>query len=74
VLKDAQCQLAVDANLTDLMPNGIGREVVREKVDVIEVQYAEMGVTNLQPELTRAQALLEPLLGRNRTTLSSLRV
>lgn len=76
ILKDAQCQLAVDANSTDLMPNGLGKEVVKEKVDVVEVQYAESGVTNAQPDFTKAQALLEPLfeIGKSGFTLTSERV
>src|SRR5688572_8818215 len=34
----AQCQLACDAAGTDLLPNGTGREVIRQKVDVIETE------------------------------------
>jgi len=61
VLKDAQAQLAVDAQNADLMPTGTGREVVMEKVDVVQVQYAESGNTNPQPIFTKAEALLKPL-------------
>lgn len=61
VLKDAQAQLAVDANAQDLMPTGAGREVVMERVDVVQVQYAESGNTNPQPIFTKAEALLKPL-------------
>ena len=61
VLKDAQAQLAVDAQNMDLMPTGTGREVVMEKVDVIQVQYAESGNSNPQPVFTKAEALLKPL-------------
>lgn len=74
-LKDAVAQLACDANTAELMPVGDGREVLREKVDVIETQYAQSGVTNVQPVFTKAEALLEPLLIRGVWgTLSSLRV
>lgn len=62
VLKSAQAQLAADANLQDLMPVGAGKEVVMEKVDVVQVQYAETGDTNPQPIFTKAEALLKPLL------------
>ena len=62
VLKDAQAQLAVDAQNADLMPAGTGREVVMEQVDVVQVQYAETGDTNPQPIFTKAEALLKPLL------------
>lgn len=61
ILKDAQAQLAVDANSQDLMPTGTGREVIMERVDVVQVQYAESGNTNPQPIFTKAEALLKPL-------------
>lgn len=61
VLKDAQAQLAVEAQKADLMPTGTGREVVMERVDVVQVQYAESGNTNPQPIFTKAEALLKPL-------------
>lgn len=61
VLKDAQAQLAIDAQDMDLMPTGTGREVVMEQVDVIQVQYAETGNSNPQPIFTKAEALLKPL-------------
>jgi hypothetical protein len=63
-LIDAQCQLAMDVTaLGDLMPNGgTGREVIRDKVDVIEQQFAETGDTAPQPVLVKAMALLQPLL------------
>lgn len=64
-LKLAQSQLVTDANLQDLMPSGSGKEVVSEKVDVIEIQYAQSGSTNPQPIFTKAKALLKPLLKRN---------
>ena len=62
VLKDAQCQLATDANTQDLMPTGTGREVIGEKVDVIEVTYATTGNTTVSPDFVKAKALLSPLL------------
>lgn len=62
VLKDAQCQLAVDAAALDLQPSGDGREVIREKVDVLETEYRPGAGGNPQPALTKARAMLEPLL------------
>lgn len=62
VLKSAQCQLAVDAAALDLQPSGDGREVIREKVDVLETEYRPGAGGNPQPALTKARALLEPLL------------
>ena len=75
-LKDAQAQLAVDASSQELMPVGPGREVVMERVDVVQVQYAESGVTNPQPVFTKAEALLAPLLksGLFGGSLRSIRV
>lgn len=63
VLKAAQAQLAMDAVSTDLMPTGSGREVIRERVEgVVEVEYNPLGITSVQPALTRAKALLAPLM------------
>lgn len=62
VLASAQAQLAADANLQDLMPVGTGKEVLMERVDVVQVQYAETGDNNPQPIFTKAEALLKPLL------------
>lgn len=75
VLKNAQAQLAVDANTQDLMPSSTGREVVMEKVDVVQVQYAESGNANPQPIFTKAEALLRPLFKQGLYgSLRSLRV
>lgn len=58
----AQVQLACDANqIGDLQPLGTGQEVVREKIDVIETQYAERGSGSVLPQLNKAMAFLEPL-------------
>jgi len=63
VLKAAQCQLALDALAgTELQPSGDGREVIREKVDVLETEYRPGTGANPQPALTKARALLLPLL------------
>lgn len=64
-LKDAQCRLALDVDSgVDLMPNvavGAKGSVVSEKVDVVEVSYAE-GANNTQPVFTAVNGLLKPLM------------
>lgn len=64
-LVDAQIRLALDVDAgTELMPNiGIGASgsVIREKVDVVEVQYAE-GYNNSQPIFVAVNGLLKPLM------------
>lgn len=62
-LKDAQCQLALEVSAgTDLMPTGDGREVIREKVDVLETEYAPGAGGAPQPYLAKVMAFLEPLM------------
>lgn len=61
-LKQAQCQLAYDSTLTELQPTGTGKEVIREKVDVLEVEYAQKGDGSVTPEFNKAEAILQPLL------------
>lgn len=62
-LKDAQAQLAIEADSQALQvtvaPGGKG-SVLREKVDVIEVQY-DKGISNSQPIFTAVNGLLKPL-------------
>jgi hypothetical protein len=63
VLKFAQSQLAIEAAAgTDLMPTGDGREVIREKVDVLETEYAPGAGGAPQPYLAKVRAFLEPLI------------
>lgn len=63
VLKDAQCQLAIEASAgIDLQPSGDGREKIREKIDVLETEWKPGGGSNPQPGLTKARALLAPLI------------
>jgi hypothetical protein len=63
ILKDAQCQLAIESvNGLDLMPTGDGREVIRKKIDVLETEYRPGSGGAAQPVLTRVRALLQPLL------------
>lgn len=70
----AQCQLACDADTTNLLPNGAGREVIRQKVDVIETEYAKQGTSSVKPELNKAMAILEPLLNSNGFAVQTVRV
>lgn len=68
-LKLAQCQLAVDCYaLGDLSPTSSGYAVSKEKVDVIEVQYAagstmSGGATAAEPSFPKADAFLECMYG-----------
>jgi len=62
LLIKAQCQLAMDAVDIDLLPTGSGKEVVKEKVDVIEVEYSKGQGSVALPELNAAMAILGPLL------------
>lgn len=64
-LKNAQCQLMMDAVDTTLQGNSGGRTVTKEKVDVIEVEYSAMGATTDQPIFSKANAFLAPLLIRS---------
>jgi len=78
-LKKAQSQLTFEATNSDLQPTGDGREVVREKVDVIEVQYAEKGTSVSRPTFTAVNSLLKDLVksgayASGTGSLSSLRV
>ena len=76
-LKQAQCQLTFEASLTALQPTGDGREVVKEKVDVIEVQYSEKGTSVSKPTFTAVNSLLKDLVRYGSTgsgALSSLRI
>lgn len=63
-LRNAQCQLAIEgAAGTDLMPTSDGRELIREKIDVLENEWAPgSGGINPQPIFTKVRAFLAPLL------------
>lgn len=65
VLKDAECQLIMDGvDFGDLAPNSDGLVIVREKVDVLETEYAPSATGGVaSPIFTKALALLAPLLG-----------
>jgi len=64
-LKDAQAQLGIEADTQSLMPTigpGSKGSVTSEKVDVIEVKYAEKpGGGNSLPIFVAVNALLKPL-------------
>jgi len=63
-LKEVQMRLAVSAyaNSNELVPDGTGQEVVREKVGPLEVQYAERGTGTVHPQFNQAMDLLAPFL------------
>lgn len=61
ILKNAQSQLAFDGQENDLQPTGAGREVIREKVDVLEVEYNPQGDNCIAPVFTKAMSILQPL-------------
>tara|TARA_R110000803_G_scaffold77579_1_gene142448 strand:- start:291 stop:788 length:498 start_codon:yes stop_codon:yes gene_type:complete len=61
-LKQAQSQLTYEAVNTDLQPTGNGKEVIKEKVDVVEVQYSEKGINVARPTFTTVNSLLKDLV------------
>ncbi len=60
-LKDAQAQLVFDSATTDIYNVNDGRAVILEKVDVLEVEYSDNGVVNIQPIFAKVNDLLQPL-------------
>lgn len=60
-LKNAQCQLAVDANSNDLQAAGTGREVIEKKIGPLTTKYNATGNSAPQYYPTAAFALLKPL-------------
>jgi hypothetical protein len=75
-LKQAQCQLSFEATSFDLQPTGDGREVLKEKVDVIEVQYAEKGISVARPTFIKVNGFLRDLVkaGSGFLSISSIRI
>lgn len=69
-IKEAQIRLAIDANSTDLRPNGTGQEVVREKVGPLETEYNPTGAGTVSPSFHAAMDLLSPLLRAGGVTVS----
>ena len=72
-LKDAQCQLAIDASSRDLQPTGDGRQVIMKQVDVLVTQYSDTKSSSVTPVFHKAMGILTPLL-RSVGPLSTLRV
>ena len=70
----AQCDLTFQANSVDLLPTGDGREVVREKVDVVEVEYSAKGSAVSKPVFTKAASLLKDLLALGAGQALTLRI
>ena len=60
-LKNAQCQLAIDAGSNDLQAAGNGREVIEKKTGPLTTKWAQSGNTAPQYHPTAALALLKPL-------------
>lgn len=63
-LKEAQMRLAVIAQTTDLRPQGDGREVIEEKLDVISTKYNPTGSNQVQPVFAVVDDILKPLIRR----------
>ncbi len=57
-LKNGHAQATIEAYTTDLMPNA-SAAVKKEKVDVIEVEYADSSTSSFG--LTKVDSILEPL-------------
>ena len=60
-LKDGQAQLVIDSASTDIYNVSDGKAITKEKVDVLEIEYSDNGVTNIQPIFAKVNALLKPL-------------
>jgi len=71
----AQVQLAYDSETNELQPTGTGQEVIREKTDVIETEYAKRGTGTVHAQFNKAMNLLKPLLkaGTGLWTLEAVR-
>lgn len=61
-VKNAQIQLAVYAVTQDLNPVGAGREVIKQKVDVIEQEFAPTGSGSVTPVFNAALSWLSDYL------------
>lgn len=79
-LKYAQMQLAIDKYaIGDLAPTETGYAVAKEKVDVLEVEYATGGRLSgasapAEPSFPKADKWLEPLFGQSGSWLRTVRV
>ena len=72
-LKDAQAQLVYDSATIDIYNVSDGRAIKKEKVDVLEVEYSDNGVTNVQPIFAKVEAILRPLYKSGGTVGSVIR-
>lgn len=64
-LKEAQCQATGEAFSADLMPNP-GQVVKREKIDVLETEYADSASdSSFTPSFPKVDRLLNMLFGRS---------
>jgi len=74
-LIDAQCWLAYYDHIGyTLEAISNGKIVLREKVDVIEREYADQGTSLAQPIFKKVDNLLAPLLNPSSLTLTTIRV
>lgn len=74
IVKDAQMQLAIEAVENDLIPTGAGREVIKEKVGEIEVEYSSVKGGTVQPVFNKVVSLLEPIYKSASGSAFTLRV
>ena len=73
-LINGQYQIAIDYNSGNMLPTGAGRETIKEKVDVIEVEYAETGQGAFVPIPTKALLTLKPLFDDSAGLINNLTV
>ena len=58
-------QLIIESESLDLTPTGTGKEVIKEKVDVLEVGYSTQGSMAPQPRFVKVEQFLAPLYKTN---------
>jgi hypothetical protein len=63
-LKNAVIQSAIEATAETLQPNTGGRTVTKERVDVVEVEYAARGAATDYKVFNKVLKWLNPLLAR----------
>lgn len=78
-LKNAQAQLGIEATSFPLMPSNDGYSIAKEKVDVLEVEYATGGrlsgsTRDPKPVMPKVDAFLRPLLVANGSLLRTKRI
>lgn len=63
LLKDVQCQLAHELQTYNPLPTSDGRVIKRERVDVVETEYAVTAASGTPvPVLRKVEAMLAPLV------------